>query len=172
MKLIICLSLFTLFLQLNNCQSLPDNGILYQSFLNWMDNYEISYQPNEIQNKFDNWKTNLLQIVELNSCNYNPEVIYTNQIESNPGQNSPKFELNKYSDLKEKEFQEKYNGADPTMKLPSKKSGFSGGAIAGIVIGVVAGVLILGAAGFLIYTKKKNGNLNTIKLKVFPKKGH
>ncbi|KAK5578772.1 hypothetical protein RB653_008445 [Dictyostelium firmibasis] len=171
MKIIICLLLFVL-IQFNNGQSLPDNGILYQSFLNWMDNYQITYQQNEIQKKFDNWKTNLLQIVELNNCNYFPEVLYTNNIESNPGQNTPKFELNKYSGLKETEFQEKYCGADPTMELPSKKSGLSGGAIAGIVIGVVAGVCILGAAGFLIYTKKKDGNLNSFKLKVFPKKGH
>src|SRR5690606_15557483 len=39
--------------------------------------------------------------------------------------------------------------------LDAESSGVSGGAVAGIVIGVLAGVAIMGAAGLLVYKRRR-----------------
>ncbi|EGC39091.1 hypothetical protein DICPUDRAFT_148112 [Dictyostelium purpureum] len=161
--------------QLSNCQDVPDDGILYQTFLNWMDNYGVFYTSGEMQGKFQAWKENLLKIAELNAQNNEPDVVFTVDeeepaalnarsllaadpviTESYPSNNA-RFELNQYSDLSQAEFQSMYGGADASLAIATAAAVLSTGAIVGIAVGGAAALGAAGAGAAYVIKKKRSG---------------
>ncbi|KAK5580459.1 hypothetical protein RB653_000476 [Dictyostelium firmibasis] len=162
--------------QLINCQGVPSDSILFQQFVNWMDNYGIFYTDGDMQTKFQSWKANLLEIANLNANLNVPDVLYTvtetpvsnlrtlldaepSVVQSFPGQDVPKFEINQYSDLTASEFSNIYAGADASLAISEGVAAatLSTGAIVGIAVG--GSVALIGAtAATVLIVKKKRQN--------------
>ncbi|KAM9985835.1 hypothetical protein ACTFIZ_002131 [Dictyostelium cf. discoideum] len=176
MKIIVLVLLILGCSQFINCQDIPSDSILFQQFINWMDNYGIFYTDGDMQSKFQSWKSNVLEIANLNSNLNVPDVLYTvtetpvsnlrtlldaepTIVESYPGQDIQQFEVNQFSDLTASEFSNIYAGADASLAISevAAASTLSTGAIVGIAVG--GGVALIGAAtATVLIVKKKRQN--------------
>ncbi|EAL64389.1 hypothetical protein DDB_G0286021 [Dictyostelium discoideum AX4] len=175
MKIIVLVLLILGCSQLINSQEVPSDSILFQQFINWMDNYGIFYTSGDMQSKFKSWKSNVLEIASLNSNLNVPDVLYTvtetpvsnlrtlldaepTIVESYPGQDIQQFEVNQFSDLTASEFSNIYAGADASLAISEvAASTLSTGAIVGIAVG--GSVALIGAtAATVLIVKKKRQN--------------
>ncbi|KAM9977376.1 hypothetical protein ACTFIR_011242 [Dictyostelium discoideum] len=175
MKIIVLVLLILGCSQLINSQEVPSDSILFQQFINWMDNYGIFYTSGDMQSKFQSWKLNVLEIASLNSNLNVPDVLYTvtetpvsnlrtlldaepTIVESYPGQDIQQFEVNQFSDLTASEFSNIYAGADASLAISEvAASTLSTGAIVGIAVG--GSVALIGAtAATVLIVKKKRQN--------------
>ncbi|KAN0012361.1 hypothetical protein ACTFIU_007660 [Dictyostelium citrinum] len=172
MKIIVLVLLILGCSQLISCQGVPSDSILFQQFINWMDNYGIFYTDGDMQSKFQSWKANVLEIANLNANLNVPDVLYTVTetpvsnlrtlldaepivVESYPGQDVQQFEINQYSDLTASEFSNIYTGADASLAIAEAAAAatLSTGAIVGIAVG--GSVALIGATAATVFIIKK-----------------
>ncbi|EGG16970.1 hypothetical protein DFA_07951 [Cavenderia fasciculata] len=112
----------------------PSDGQLYSAFENWMQLYEISIPADQLQQKFQIFKENIIKIAELNSNHSDDvvdiELVYPEEsatqsrsllaIEeaeptiSYPSMDQPTYSVNEFSQMTTEEFLSMNTGFDGT----------------------------------------------------------
>ncbi|KAF2074617.1 hypothetical protein CYY_004087 [Polysphondylium violaceum] len=154
----------------------PTEQELQDTFLSWMQAYEISYTSEEFQAKYNQWKLNLAAIAKNNADITQPDGVFNQPKASDallanadfafeaepvvtyPEASQSQLSLNRFSDLSYTEFVSTYAGADATLAATAATAAvLSTGAIIGIAVGGAAAVG--GVAGATVYVvKKKRSN--------------
>ncbi|KAN0003818.1 hypothetical protein ACTFIZ_009967 [Dictyostelium cf. discoideum] len=158
----------------------PTNEKYWPVFNSWMDAYDVKYHSSVINEKFENFKDNCIQVQNFNSKNVKfvtvtfEDDFQNSFIESSfgrklqsindvilpsisiifPSSNIQTLSLNKFSDLSHGEFIDMFTGQNEGVESINDASpSLSDGSISGIVIGSFIGCSAL--AGSLIYLIKK-----------------
>ncbi|GAM24124.1 hypothetical protein SAMD00019534_072990, partial [Acytostelium subglobosum LB1] len=164
----------------------PSDDILYQSFLNWMDQFNVAYTSQSIlESKFITWKENIIFIANNNEQITTPdvEIEYNNQqtnmrsllsmtpVETYPTLNSLQMSANSFSDLSNTEFLATHTGhipgGSPVAVAAAGGPTLSTGVIVGVALSGTAFVSFLTAMA--IYASKRMSGSNS-KLKSDPTK--
>ncbi|EAL69356.1 hypothetical protein DDB_G0276113 [Dictyostelium discoideum AX4] len=170
------LILFFIFPSLINSNEINDK--YWPVFNSWMDAYDVKYHSSVINEKFENFKENCIQIQNSNNKNVKfvtvtfEDDIQNSFIESSfgrklqsindvilpsisitlPSSNIPTLSLNKFSDLSHGEFIDMFTGQNEGVEsIPDESPSLSDGAISGIVICSFIGCsALVGSAIYLI----------------------
>ncbi|KYQ90717.1 hypothetical protein DLAC_09352 [Tieghemostelium lacteum] len=162
--------------------AVPTEAEFQAAFNSWKEAFGITYDSNENQQRYQNWKENMLKIGEFNAANARPDasvsvpdsnlvvrsedgVEYTYAAEpvvTYPGIDSPQLSANQYTGMTNAEFTAQFTGADSSMIASAVAAAavLSTGAIVGIAVGGTAAVA--GAVGGTVYAvKKRRANRST-----------
>ncbi|KYQ90540.1 hypothetical protein DLAC_09165 [Tieghemostelium lacteum] len=166
--------LFIVLLSVSLCivRGIPSDEKLRDSFKNWKNSYKITFDTaEEEENRFQIWKTNMIEIVNENSKNnYNPGLIIVTpdlnmlksgrdlesvQMVSTPQASSSSISLsaNHMTHFTEAEKASMFTGFDPSLTAAVSAAALSTGAIIGIACGGAAFVAGSAAGGVIAYKK-------------------
>ncbi|KAN0015583.1 hypothetical protein ACTFIU_008319 [Dictyostelium citrinum] len=163
----------------------PINDKYWPVFKTWMEAYNIEYHSSVINEKFEKFKENCIQVQNFNSKNVKFVTVAFEQdvqksfIESSssfrrklqsindvilpsmsitlPSSNIPTLSLNKFSDLSHGEFIDMFTGQNEGVKtITAAGPSISHAAISGIVIGSFVGCPVL--VGGIIYFIKRSSH--------------
>ncbi|EFA81034.1 hypothetical protein PPL_05869 [Heterostelium album PN500] len=164
---------FVVYLLMSGTEAVPSNAVLFSNFQTWATQYGKQYDSAEMQQRFQNWKTNTLSVAENNANTAqvdidnptdeelaaNPEVETT---VSYPAEQQQVLGVNQFSDMTYQEFVNTYTGGMDAMEsgTGATSATLSTYEIAGVAVGCVLFAAIVTAGTIFGYKRYKKLHTN------------